>query len=252
MRRRSVAQLSEVVAYQSAVGDVSTLAIAALIEFWRSIGDGDPTLIAGLLRDFVPELIDTYQPLSAEVGAGFYEDVRVAANVSAPHSVVLADPPKPDKVQGTLSWAIAPLFRRDTTGARVIDLDAAMSRTVSEVQLEVANGARDTVELNAAEDRGRPRFARHASANACAFCALMATRGSVYRSAESAGNGKKFHAHCHCVAYPVFPDEDDESPPYVLGWEKAYRAARKSARKDGVPPDLNNVLHYMRQSLGAA
>lgn len=240
-------RLSDVVAFQAAVGDVSTLAIADLIAFWRSIGDGDPAVLAALIREFVPELIDTYQPVSAEVAASFYDETRSAANVTVPYAATLADPPNSDAVQNRLSWAVAPLFRRDTAGAQVIDLDAALSRTVSEVQLEVATGARDTIETNVSEDRGRPRFARHASANACAFCALMATRGAVYRTV-----GNKFHAHCHCVSYPVFPGEDDESAPYVVGWEKAYRDARRAARKAGEPPDLKNVLRYMRVSLGAA
>jgi hypothetical protein len=54
------------------------------------------------------------------------------------------------------------------------------------------------------------------------------------------------------VAYPVFPGEDDESPAYVLGWERAYRDARKAARKAGIQPDLKGVLPFMRQSLGAS
>jgi hypothetical protein len=75
----------------------------------------------------------------------------------------------------------------------------------------------------------------------------------VFRTAESAGSGNKYHSHCHCVAYPVFPGEDDESPAYVLGWERAYRDARKAARKSGVKaPGLSDILPHMRQSLGAA
>lgn len=243
-----MAQLSEVVAYQSSVSDVWALAISELFAFWRSLSNDDPEVMAGQVREFVPEMVDTYQPVSAEVGANFYDEVRAAASVSVPHSTVLADPPTSDAVQNRLSWVVAPLFRRDSNGARVIDLDAAISRSVSEVQLEVANGARDTINLNVEQDRGHPRFARHASANACAFCILMALRGAVYRTAEAAGSGNKFHAHCHCVAYPVFPDEDDESPPYVATWDAAYQDARKKLKK----PTTGDILALMRSSLNAA
>lgn len=242
-------QLSDVVAYQASVDDISTLALADLIAFWRNIADGDPAATAGLLREFVPDLVDTYNPMSAEIAATFYEEARTAANVPEPHTVVLAPTPNSDTVQNRLSWAVAPLFRTKEAVAAP-DPDLALSRLTSATQLDVAAGARDTVDLNVREDRGRPKFARHASANACAFCALMATRGSVYRTAESAG--RDFHSHCHCVAYPVFPGESDDSAPYVATWDRAYVDAVKAARKAGIKPDLKGVLPFMRKSLGAA
>lgn len=47
------------------------------------------------------------------------------------------------------------------------------------------NASRDTVLANVAAEPGA-RWARHASANACSFCRLMATRGAVYTSEASA------------------------------------------------------------------
>lgn len=242
-------QLSDVIAYQAAVDDLSTLALAELIAFWRNIVDEDPAATAGLVREFVPDLVDTYNPMSAEIAASFYEETRVAANVTEPHTVILAPTPNADTLQNRLSWAVAPLFRTQEEIA-VPDQNLALSRLTSATQLDVAAGARDTIDLNVSEDRGRPKFARHASANACAFCALMATRGSVYRTAESAG--RDYHSHCHCVAYPVFPGESDDAAPYVATWDRAYVDAVKSAKKAGIKPDLKGVLPFMRKSLGAA
>lgn len=245
--------------------DVSTLTIAELLRFWRSLDPEDPVPTAVAMREFLPDLVDTYAPLSSEVAAQFYDDTRAAANAPGRFQADLA-PAKTSGLQKMISWAIAPLFRtafRDEApqvGGSVVAVAApdpvlAFSRFSSGTQLEVAGAARDTIEFNADADKdlGHPRFARHASANACAFCALMATRGAVYRTAAAAGSGKKYHGHCHCVAYVVFPGEDDESPDYVLGWERAYRDARKSARKAGVKnPGLSDLLPHMRQSLGAA
>ncbi|MEC4840536.1 hypothetical protein R2360_13715 [Mycobacteroides chelonae] len=47
------------------------------------------------------------------------------------------------------------------------------------------NASRDTVLANVTAETGA-RWARHASANACSFCRLMATRGAVYTSEASA------------------------------------------------------------------
>ena len=62
---------------------------------------------------------------------------------------------------------------------------------------------RETV-LNAARDHGRytrTAVARVPEAGACAFCRMLASRGAVYGSAESAQStkdGRRFHDHCRC------------------------------------------------------
>lgn len=242
--------LSDVVAYQSSVDDISTVAIAELLAFWRVLGD-DPVAIAAALREFMPDLVDTYQPVSSEIAAQFYDDTRVLAGVTSQYDAKLTERPAGDKIQVNLGWALEPLFRRAPDGKAAPDRDLSISRSGSLAQLAIADGARETIDDNISADPATPRYARHASANACAFCALMASRGAVYRSETSAA-GRKWHAHCHCVAYPVFPGEKDDSAPYVANWDRAYIAARKSAIADGVKPDLNGVLRYMRRSLGAA
>lgn len=52
-------------------------------------------------------------------------------------------------------------------------------------QRSVFNMSRETILLNVEQEQGA-RWARHASANACSFCRLMATRGAVYTSAAAA------------------------------------------------------------------
>jgi hypothetical protein len=231
--------LDEVIAYQSSVGDVSTLAMADLLDLWNSLTGGDPGAVAGDVRGVLPDLIDAYVPLSAEVGASFYDDARAAAGSPGAYLARPADPPAAGQVQELISWGVAPLFRVDSP-----DPDLALSRLTGGVQKIVAAGARDTVEFNVGEDPAQPRFARHASANACAFCALLATRGAVYRWEDTAG--AKYHDHCHCVAVPVFPGTAYEPAPYVKGWEDAY----KSARAD-VGGKTKDILAHMRLSLGA-
>ena len=250
-------QLSDVVAYQSSVDDISTVAIAELLAFWRNLGD-DPVAIAEAIREFMPDLVDTYQPVSAEIAAQFYDDSRAQAGVVSQYDAKLTERASSDKLQVTLGWALEPLFRKAQviTPVGVVDTsapdpDLALSRIGSVAQLTIADGARDTIDENIESDPEKPRYARHASSNACAFCALMASRGAVYRSETSAA-GRKWHSHCHCVAYAVFPGEKDNTAPYVADWDRAYIAARKSAIADGVKPDLNGVLRYMRRSLGAA
>lgn len=245
--------LSDIQAYQASVDDVSALALAELLRFWRGVDGEDAIPAAVAVREFLPDLVDGYAPLSSEIAASFYDEARSAAGVRGSFLADLAPGRSMDALQRMISWAVAPLFRSDPkTQVAAPDTGLALSRLSGGTQLEIAESARDTIQHNGENDPAIARFARHASANACAFCALMATRGAVYRTAAAAGNGNKYHAHCHCVAYPVFEGEVDESPAYVTDWERAYRAARKAAKRAGVMPDLQGVLPYMRQSLGAA
>lgn len=87
----------------------------------------------------------------------------------------------------------------------------------------------DTVAANA--KREKVKWARHASANACGFCRLMATRGAVYNSQAAAGG--KYHDGCHCIAVPD-RDGSYEPAPYVKQWEQDYvQAQNEGARTPG-------------------
>jgi hypothetical protein len=245
-----VASLAEVVAFQSAIGHLTTLTIADLVAFWRGLDTEDAASSAQAVREFLPDLLDTYASLSAELGAAFYDESRDAAGV---RGSFVADPvviPPGDRAQSMISWGIAPLFRgasvRDLVGTGP-DPDLALSRLSGGSQLMVAEGARETIADNVDKDPAKPTYARHASANACAFCSLIASRGAVYRTARSAGEGRKFHDHCHCVPVAVWPNEKYEPAPYVKTWEDAYR----KSRRDGAT-DTKAILSNMRSILGVS
>lgn len=57
----------------------------------------------------------------------------------------------------------------------------------------------------------------------CYFCAVLASRGAVYRSRESAlfSDGDKYHDHCRCHAEALFRDE--EEPDYVQKLQAFYK-----------------------------
>lgn len=52
---------------------------------------------------------------------------------------------------------------------------------------------------------------RVTAANPCYFCALLASRGSVYESRETAlfSDGDRYHDHCRCHAVPLFKEEEE-------------------------------------------
>jgi hypothetical protein len=72
----------------------------------------------------------------------------------------------------------------------------------------------------------------------CAFCAMLASRGAVYKS-ELTGEivgasgrvrgsrevGQSYHDNCGCVAVPVY-SRDSTPPPFAEQWAEAKRLAR--------------------------
>jgi hypothetical protein len=131
-----------------------------------------------------------------------------------------------DKLAASAQWALG--------GNGTVALD----RLQGTLQRAVFDGARNTTLLNVRSTGSS--WARYASANACAFCRLLATRGSAYRSENTAAT--KVHDHCSCI--PVEDRNNDYQPPdYVNQWQDEYVAARKAAGSG----DPTQILAAWRQ-----
>lgn len=249
--------LADVEDHRATTLGLSTLAISELVNLWRELDPiSDARATAQALREVLPTILTTYGLAAGSVAADFYDDMRAEVAGLAAYTSMTTDPPTDDAAQALIGWGLAPLFERDTTtseglvegdGAKVDtapapSLERALSRLSGGVQRAVANTARQTIITNARRDPSEVRYVRHASANACAFCAVLATRQAVYRTEST-----KFHRSCHCVAVPVWPGDELEEPPYVADWREAYYDARNRVSN---PNDLKALLAVMRDTAG--
>jgi hypothetical protein len=114
--------------------------------------------------------------------------------------------------------------RRDTT--RGYELDEIMARLVERSANAGARhalaGGRGTIVGATTADRRALGYARVTDANPCAFCALLASRGPVYKTARAATTtrrGHRYHDHCQCTAELVY--RRDSNWP---GQAREYRA----------------------------
>lgn len=250
-----MATLSEVRQHKQAVEDLVTLALRDLREFWRSLGLEDPRQIASAVRAFLPELTGAYALATSTLAADWYEDLRAETALTSAFTAAALEAPSPDEVQNELGYVLAPLF----SGGVAADVapGETFQHLTALVEDVVTTADRQTVRANMAVDRGRPRYARHASANACAFCALLATRGAEYTSEESAARvvlsssrnrrslGERYHDNCRCIAVPVWESKTYEEAPYVANWREAYYDATAQVGTK----DLSAILSLMRQTL---
>ncbi|MFF8845507.1 hypothetical protein ACF08N_22735 [Streptomyces sp. NPDC015127] len=109
----------------------------------------------------------------------------------------------------------------------------AGARQAAAAERVAMNGGRSTVWNHASRDRraiGYIRLSR--TGTPCGWCAMLISRGPVYRSEASAtyADGDKYHDNCHCYAEPVFSREQySSSPAYELNrryeelWPKVTR-----------------------------
>lgn len=90
---------------------------------------------------------------------------------------------------------------------------------------QVSRRANQTMRLNASRDG--LRYARvPMGAETCTFCAMLASRGYVYRSrALAGGEGNHYHANCRCKVVP-------ETAGTVEGYDPVEWAARWHAMRE--------------------
>lgn len=87
------------------------------------------------------------------------------------------------------------------TGRALVAVTGVVSRAV-------LNGGRQTIIDTVGADRDALGWMRVTHGKTCAFCAMLASRGPVYKTRSTAGDPRgrpaRFHDHCDCTVEPVF------------------------------------------------
>lgn len=129
-----------------------------------------------LLVQAYPGLVTPFAAAAAELGAVEY---MATPTTSTGYVAATAPLPAVERLSESASWALATGLGEDAIAL----LTASATRALFD-------GFRDTVMLNADREPGA-RWARHASANACGWCRILATRhigqnATFYASEEAA------------------------------------------------------------------
>lgn len=91
---------------------------------------------------------------------------------------------------------------------------AAMgNRLAGSAERLVLSGERDTVDATVEESDEIVGWRRVSDGDPCAFCAMLVSRGAVYKDARSAGDvsagGVPYHDRDGCTAVPLYEHEDE-------------------------------------------
>lgn len=197
---------SNVVAFRQEQRDIVALAYDELLRFWATLDlTADPVDIVVAMEPFLLDLIDAYGDIGAVAAADFYDDLRDQSPATINYRATVAGATPPGQVSASTRWALAPLFHEAAEG---IDLGAqALSRVGKLTDRLVKARGRQTIEENVRLDPAQARYARVPTGpSTCAFCLMVASRGAVYASEQTAGGN--YHDHCDCVPTPVWGDID--------------------------------------------
>lgn len=237
-------------ALQAILGDLGTVTVAQLVALVRQYGAHAefPTVLHAVF----PEIIRPHAHAAAQITAQWFNDIIPQSD---PTPVVdLA----PERIAKTVDWSLyAP---SDTKPVGEINPDVTLHRLAGSAKRMVFDASRDTVVTNSVKQK--IKYARYASADACAFCRLLATRGPVYGSERSATMvvgrgpaqttrgtqklGDKYHDHCRCLVVGIPVGEEYTPPDYTAEWQKQYEAAREAGNYN-----INSILAHMRANTDA-
>lgn len=183
---------------------------------------------------FMPRLVQVYGDVAAAAAAEWYESVR-AREVGGVYNAVAAAGIGDVAPQKGARYAAGHLFTENPNQTLTV-LSGA-------VQRYVLHSSRETIAGNVARDRARPKLARvPTGAKTCAFCSMMASRGFVYRTRDTAGAFSDWHDDCDCQIVSEWGAGDQ-----IAGYDPDRLYGMYSSARDAVGGDPNEILAEMRR-----
>ena len=207
---------------QALLGELQARTAADAAAWWARLPrDATRAEITAHLAHALDTLARGHGDLADEVGQAFvaaYRELTATPTKTPPVGSHRASP----QTLAALADEVADLLAAG-------DTPRAEAKFMRQADSLVSNRARDAVR-NSAKAAGR-RYARVPNHGACRFCRMLATRGAVYHSRESAGAGDRFHANCRCTIVEV-----PAGTPTFYGMAAAERARAEDRTRRLGPP----------------
>ncbi|BBZ57958.1 VG15 protein [Mycolicibacterium phocaicum] len=172
--------LADAQALQGVLVDLVALPIRDLVQLWRQYGD--QAEFRAILEAALPQILAPYLQGAAMVTAQQYtEQLPESPFQAKPYGDIPVE-----RIMGTIAWALnapgsAPPLDRIAGAVKRMVFDASRQTALRNLEAEYGFEFSD----GGTEELGT-LWARYASATACGFCKVLATRGAVYTSKEAA------------------------------------------------------------------
>jgi hypothetical protein len=197
-------------------------------------------------RSALGQMVDERRALSSALGSSYYRAMRSTAEVTGDFSPRLAASLASDQISKSL-LVTGPVAARKilASGGNAEEaLRAATVATGRAVKRHVLNGGRGTVLNGVFEDSKAKGWVRVTDGMPCAFCAMLASRGAVYKSGNTAAGTRretntgafKVHDGCGCSVLPFWSADAD----YALGRSVELRDQYNAAIGSGKDMDARD------------
>lgn len=164
---------------------------------------------------------------AATAAAELYDAMAYAAGAKLEPALVDSSDPVP-YIESGIRYQVRKLIDGDVQGF--------VQRCGAVAKEQVARKANETMRVNAKRDG--LRYARvPMGGETCTFCAKLASRGFVYKSAKSAGEGHEYHKNCRCKVVPRFKGvrvEGYDPDEWYRTW-KLFEEIDEMESGDGTP-----------------
>ena len=203
-----------------------------LTAFWSSLDLAYPDIARDQLLEYIPVLVAQYGDITAVVAADWYTEVRRQASAPGKFSPVMAKNIEKQFIEKGVRSAAGALFTDKP--------ETMLDRMIADVGKWAAQTGRNTIVQSAHRDPWKPRVARvPTGAETCAFCLVLASRGPIYTSLQTAGKWNKYHGKCDCQAVIIGPHQElpEGYDPNAL--YDQYLGARDEADSGSLPKILS-------------
>lgn len=245
--------MDEIRDYAGMLNNLVSQARGDFLDFTDGLGwEQSRQSVAEAIRLTIADLMEQYGMPAAELGAQWYE--LCAREGGADVNAALLGDLNFSRIDARLKRRLQKYLDEeedlDTTLEFVLDLLEDEIHIASRDQI-IQNLDRDEKENRRTNRRSRAGYARVPVGDTCAWCIMLASRGYVYRSYESAGglDPDHYHAHCDCVVVgyndPIaIAGYGDQYKEYL----SMYEAARYVYDNDSMSPELAERISNAKEA----
>ncbi len=207
--------------------------VAQMFAAWSIL---DPENIDATMADWLQvavPLIQQQRRVSATLAANYlaaYRTAEVGLSGAGFVPILASDAPVEQLITSLVTTGPVRIKKAMSAG-RSLDQAVASARATSAGAAErhALNGSRETIAATGGADRSVIGFARATSGSPCPFCAMMAGRGPVYKSRDSAQLNRldrlKPHDSCNCTIEAVY-HRDADWPAGSKRYAELYQQAK--------------------------
>ena len=210
-------------AYRSQVDAYSEAAGTFVSEYISALLAQNPSMSVAEVRneaiEAIKDSLNAFGDQAASVALDFLEDIVASYGLNVSTSIV--DAIDDAMIDGGVRYAARKLIEGDIAGftGDVADLSRFYTKRIAFENM-VANCESNNI-----------RYARVPSGfETCEFCIMLASRGFVYHTAQTAGEGHAYHKSCDCVVVPgvegipAFEQIESYDPDaYYSIWQKVEK-----------------------------